>query len=45
VPDGAWIVGVAVLESVLERFGGEQAAVFAEGAKENAVEEFLGAAE
>jgi hypothetical protein len=37
------VVGVAVFEGVLEGFGGEQAAVFAKGAKQDTVEQFLGA--
>ena len=44
-PDGLRIVGVALLEGVLERFGGEQAAVFAEGAEQDAVQQLLGAAQ
>ena len=44
-PDGARVVRVAVLEGVFQGFGGEQTAVFAEGAKQNAVQQFLDAAE
>ena len=44
-PDGPGIVRVVVLEGVLEGFGGEQAAVFAEGAEQHAVEQRLNAAE
>ena len=44
-PDGARVVGVAVLEGALEGFGGEQAAVFAKGAEQDAVQQLLGAAE
>jgi hypothetical protein len=33
VPDGVRVVGVAVLEGVLEGFGRQQAAVLAEGAE------------
>jgi hypothetical protein len=44
-PDGFWIVGVAVLEGVLERFGGQQTAVLAKGAEQDAVQQLLNAAE
>ena len=44
-PDGPGIVRVAVLEGVLEGFGGQQAAVFAKGAEQNAVQQLLNAAE
>ena len=44
-PDGLRVVRVAVLEGVLEGFGGQQAAVFAEGAEQDAVQQLLGAAQ
>jgi hypothetical protein len=40
-PDGARVIGVAVLEGVFEGFGGQQAAVFAEGAEQDAVQQLL----
>src|ERR1022692_1554454 len=43
-PDGPGVVRVAVLEGVLEGFGGQQTAVFAEGAEQNAVQQLLNAA-
>jgi len=44
-PHGPGIVRVAVLEGALEGFGGQQAAVFAKGAEQNPVQQFLNAAE
>jgi len=44
-PYGLWVVGVALLEGVLEGFGGQQAAVLAKGAEQDAVQQLLGAAE
>jgi hypothetical protein len=43
--DGPGIVRVAVLEGPLEGFGGQQAAAFAKGAEQDAVQELLGAAQ
>jgi TctA family transporter len=45
VPERVRVVGVAVLEGVLEGFGGQQAAVLAKGAEQDAVQQFLGAAQ
>ena len=45
LPEGLRIVRVAVLEGALEGLGGQQAAVFAKGAEQNAVEQLLGAAQ
>jgi uncharacterized protein YjeT (DUF2065 family) len=45
LPDGLRIIGFAVLEGVLEGLGGQQAAVFAKGAEQNAVQQLLNAAE
>ena len=45
LPNGPGIVRIAVLEGVLEGFGGQQAAVFAEGAEQNPVQQLLNAAE
>ena len=44
-PKRVRVVGVAVFEGVLEGFGGQQAAVFAEGAEEDPVQQLLGAAQ
>jgi hypothetical protein len=44
-PDGLWIVRVAVLEGVLEGFGGQQAAVLAKRTEQNAVQQLPNAAE
>src|SRR5208282_3018576 len=44
-PDGARVVGVAVLEGSLEGFGGQQAPAFAKGAKQDPVQQLLGAAQ
>ena len=43
VPDRARVVGVAVLVGLADGFGGQQAAVFAEGAEQHPVEQLLGA--
>jgi hypothetical protein len=45
VPDRVRVVGVAVLEGMLQRLGGEQAAAFAKGAEEDPVQQLLGAAQ
>ena len=45
VPDGLRVVGVAMLEGVLEGLGGQQAAVLAKGAEQDAVQQLLGAAQ
>ena len=45
MPDGFGVVGVAVLERLLERLRREEAAIFAKRAEQNAVQEFLGAAQ
>jgi hypothetical protein len=45
VPERVRVVGVTVLEGALEGFSGEQAAIFAKGAKQDPVEQFLGAAQ
>ena len=45
VPDRARVVRVAVLIRLADRFGGEQAAIFAEGAEQHPVEQLLGTAE
>jgi hypothetical protein len=44
-PDGPGVVRIAVLEGVFQGFFGKQTAVFAEGARQNAVERLLDAAE
>src|ERR1019366_330496 len=44
-PDGPGIVRVAVLEGVLEGFGGQQAAVLAKRTEQNTVQQLLNAAE
>ena len=44
-PERVRVVGVAVLKGVLERFGGQQAAVFAKGAEQDPVQQLLGAAQ
>jgi len=36
LPEGFWVVRVAVLEGALEGFGGQQAALFAKGAEQRA---------
>ena len=44
-PERVRVVGVAVLEGVLEGFGGQETAVFAEGAEQDPVQQLLGAAQ
>jgi hypothetical protein len=45
VPERVRVVGVPVLEGMLEGFSGQQAAVFAKGAEQNPVQQLLGAAQ
>jgi hypothetical protein len=45
LPHGARVVRVVVLEGSLEGLGGQQAAVFAKGADQDAVQQLLGAAQ
>src|ERR1039457_5537383 len=44
-PDGLRVVGIAVLEGVLEGFGGQQAAVLAKGTEQHPIQQLLNAAE
>jgi hypothetical protein len=41
VPERVRVVGVAMLEGMLEGFGGEQAEVFAKGAEQDPVQQLL----
>jgi len=45
VPERVRVVGVAVLEGVLEGFGGQQPTVLAKGAEQDPVQQLLGAAQ
>jgi len=45
VPERVRVVGIAMLESTLEGFGGEQAAAFGERAEQDPVQQLLSAAQ